>query len=86
VISLRLHRWAEARYDRDHLGCHFTTGLLADILSRIVGGELAALEVTSDSTDGGTGRILVGNPATLDALYAEIRNGVRYEDALAALG
>ncbi len=86
VISLRLLEWAEARHDRDHLGCHFTTGMLADILSRIVGGELAALEVSSDSAAGGTGRILIGNPATLDALYSEIRNGVRYEDALAALG
>lgn len=85
VLALKLTNWVEARRDGNLTGCHFTTGLLADILSRVVGGELAALEVEPGSPADGAGRILIGNPATLESLHERIRNGVRYDEALEAL-
>ncbi len=86
VLVLELIDWVEARHDASRIGCHFTTGLLADILSRVVGGELAALEVAPGTPPSeGTGRILIGNPGTLDVLYSRMRNGVRYEEAIEAL-
>jgi len=86
VLALTFSGWAEAREGSgDPAGCHFTTGVIADLLRRVAGGDLAALEVECDSSNGGTSRILIGNTTALDAVFASMVEGVRYEDAVAAL-
>lgn len=85
VITLRLSNWVEASQDPSPYGCHFSAGMLAEILRRVAGGDLAALEIESDGGEGGSATVLIGNPVALDSLYAAMRDGAAYGDALAAL-
>ena len=86
VLSLTFANWVEARLqDGGPGGCYFTTGLIAEILRRVAGGDLAALEVESESSQGGKSRIIIGSSAAMDALFASMREGRSYKDAIAAL-
>ncbi len=85
VVSLQFLDWVEARHDTAGSGCHFTAGLLAEILRKVAGGELAALELGSGSPGDGGARILIGSPDTLDALFVSMRDGAGFEEAINAL-
>jgi predicted hydrocarbon binding protein len=86
VIVITGRDWAEARHRSEgSAACPFTTGLLADILRRIAGLDLAALEVLPEYPERGECRILFGRPDVLDSVYERIRDGVRYEEAVASL-
>jgi predicted hydrocarbon binding protein len=85
VISLQFVDWVEARQDASGSGCHFTAGVLAEMLRQVAGGELAALELASEKSGDGEMKILIGNPDRLDSLFSRMREGSGYEDALKAL-
>lgn len=78
--------WIEAEgRSEGQPACHITTGLLADLLSRVAGSDLAVMEVECRATGDGTCRFLVGSPEALSEVYARIRAGSDYTEALADL-
>lgn len=87
VAMLRAERWAESegRTSR-HPACHITTGLLAALVTRIAGVELAVLEVECRSAGAERCSFLIGGQPALQAVYARLRQGEPFDDAIAALG
>ncbi len=81
VFSLYATEWAEAAAGN---GCHLTAGLLADVLHRIAGFDLAVLEVESDTEPGGC-RFIIGSPETLEAVFDQIQGGAGYQEAVEAV-
>ncbi|MBX6364637.1 MAG: hypothetical protein IRZ00_12285 [Gemmatimonadetes bacterium] len=66
-------------------GCHFTTGLLANLLGRAAGDEVGVLEVECRSRGDGRCRFLFGGREALDAVYEALRSGSSLEESLARL-
>lgn len=79
VFSLYATEWAEATAGR---GCHLTAGLLADVLHRISGVDLAVLEAESETEPPGGCRFIIGSPRTLEAVFDQIQGGAPYEEAV----
>jgi hypothetical protein len=79
--------WVEAEPDAGALrpSCFFTTGLLANLLGRVVGDDVAVLEVACRSRGDAHCRFLYGSPETLDVVFSRIRNGADIEETLATL-
>jgi len=65
--------------------CHFTSGLLANLLGRVCQDEVAILEVECRSRGDARCRFLYGNPEVLESVYGRLRAGMAVEDSLAAL-
>lgn len=88
VVSLSSDEWVESaeKSGAAHPACHLTTGLLADLLGRVAGEDLAVLEVECQATGAGRCRFLVGSDAVLQRVHEEIARGAAYPDALATLG
>lgn len=84
VGALVARDWFEVE-DSGRPSCPFTTGMLANVLGRAAGGEVAVLQVACDN--GGTRcvRFLFGAPQVLDRLYSGLREGQDVESGLAAL-
>ncbi len=78
--------WAEAQPEAQlqYPGCYFTSGLLADFMSRIADATLAVMEVECRSRGDGRCRWLVGSPDTLTALYEHMSQGADYQNVLGA--
>jgi predicted hydrocarbon binding protein len=76
--------WAEAQPDAQlqYPGCYFTSGLLADFVSRIADSPLAVMEVECRSRGDAHCRWLVGSPETLTALYQHMAQGADYQHVL----
>jgi predicted hydrocarbon binding protein len=76
--------WAEAQPDAQlqYPGCYFTSGLLADFVSRIADSPLAVMEVECRSRGDARCRWLVGSPETLTALYQHMAQGADYNQVL----
>jgi hypothetical protein len=87
VGSLESPDWAEADPTTGELrpSCFFTTGLLANLLGRVAGQEVAVLEVECRSRGDLRCRFLFGGAAALDSVYAALSEGRTVEEALAAL-
>ena len=87
VGALDSTNWAEA--DRDDASgrpsCHFTTGMLANLLGRAAGSEIAVIEAECKARGDARCRFLFGAPDTLDALYPDLAAGASSDDALASL-
>lgn len=62
--------------------CHFTTGMLADLLSRLIGSDLAVLEVSCRSRGDAACRFLLGSAEALQRVFEEIRQGHGVEVAV----
>lgn len=88
VAALDSTDWAEAdpASGMDQPGCHFTTGLVSDLLRRVVDRDVAVMEVECRSRGEERCRFLIGSPATLGALCGELREGAVPEDAISRLG
>lgn len=88
VVSLSSDEWAEADPEAgaDQPTCHLTTGILADLLGRVAGTDLAVMEVDCRSRGDRRCRFLVGSPAALGLLHERIRSGDAVDEALPALG
>lgn len=76
--------WAEAQVDAQlqYPGCYFSSGLLADFMSRIADATLAVMEVECRSRGDARCRWLVGSPDTLTALYQHMAQGADYNNVL----
>ena len=86
VGALDARDWFEVDPDARRPSCPFTTGVLANVLGRVAGGEVAVLQVPlPDGAPGGC-RFLFGGPETLQRLYGGLREGRDLEAALGTLG
>jgi predicted hydrocarbon binding protein len=88
VGSLETRDWAEAASDGDaeQPACHFTTGLLANLLGRVAGGDVAVLEVECRSRGEGRCRFLFGGADAVYAVYERIAAGDSADAALQQIG
>jgi predicted hydrocarbon binding protein len=79
--------WAESdpHEDRGAPGCHISTGLLAELLTRAVGQPVAVLEVACRSQGNDACRFLFGSPTTLLLVHKRLAQAASVEDALTAL-
>jgi hypothetical protein len=84
VAALDAHDWVESDPDTaaGRPSCHFSTGLLANVLGQAAGDEVAVLEVECRSCGDDRCRFLYGSPAALERLYGDVHAG---SDAAAAL-
>jgi bacteriochlorophyll 4-vinyl reductase len=65
--------------------CHFTTGMLANLLGATSGETVAVLESSCRSAGAERCVFLFGAPATLEALYGDLAGGAPLDQALAEL-
>jgi predicted hydrocarbon binding protein len=86
VIAVSSPDWAEVEAAAGAATCHFTTGLLAELLRLVADDEVAVLEVECRSTGARSCRFLVGSPETLETLYASVRSGSAVRHAIGSLG
>ncbi len=86
VGALEARDWFEVDESASRPACPFTTGLMANLLGRAAGGEVAVLQVDCDSSSARCVRFLFGAPAVLDRLYSGLRKGQDVDAGLAALG
>ncbi len=79
--------WPEAQPGArlQYPGCYFTSGLMADVMSRIGDAPLAVMEVECRSHGDGRCRWLVGAPDTLTQLYQHMAQGADYKAVLGAV-
>lgn len=85
VGALIARDWFEVDESGSAPSCPFTTGVLANILGRVAGGEVAVLQVRCDDDEPRCVRFLFGAPHVLDRLYSGLREGRDLESGLAAL-
>lgn len=79
--------WAEADPGEARAvpGCHISTGLLAELLTRAVGQPVAVLEVDCRSQGGEVCRFLFGAPPTLTLVHKKLAESDSLDDVLNAL-
>ncbi len=79
--------WKEADPNAASLrpSCHFTVGLLANLLGRVAGEEVGVLETECRSRGDLHCRFLFGGRYALSQLYAGIRTGVAVDDLIVDL-
>ena len=80
--------WVEAdpAVSAQRPSCFFSAGLLANLLGRVSGEDVAVLEVDCRSRGDDRCRFLFGSPVVLDAVYGHLRAGSGVAGAIAALG
>ena len=88
VGALECTGWTEAASAREagEQFCHLTTGVLAHLLSRLAGSDVAVLEVQCGAGGSERCRFLVGGPAALGGVYEAMTQGLSPADAVARLG
>lgn len=90
VGSLESNDWFEATDGAGGQGgqpsCHFTTGLLANVLGQVAGADIAVLEVECRSRGDSRCRFLFGGSEPVFRVYEEIAGGSAPDDALAQIG
>lgn len=87
VGSVLSDDWAEAdpTESRGAPGCHITTGLLAEVLSRAVGQPVAVLEVACRSRGDDVCRFLFGSPTALLLVHKKLASTGNFEEAINTL-
>lgn len=87
VGALTSTEWAEADATASarQPTCHFTTGMLADLLSRLIGSDLAVLEVSCRSRGDASCRFLLGSADALQTVFEGLREGQEVESAVRSL-
>lgn len=78
VGALVVSDWFEMQDGTRRSGCHFSTGVLANILGRLAGAEVAVLQVED--------RFLFGSGPVLNDVYAGLRDGRELTETIGALG
>jgi predicted hydrocarbon binding protein len=83
VVTVDATDWAEAAQGGGpYPSCHISSGLLADIFSRLAGGQFAAMEVECSSRGDKHCRFLLAAPETLTLVYERMTHGMTYRAAL----
>jgi predicted hydrocarbon binding protein len=79
--------WAESdpSEGRHGPGCHLTTGLMAELLTRAVGQSVAIMEVECRSHGDDFCRFLFGSPVTLLVVHRKLSGSASLDEAIAAL-
>ncbi len=87
VGALESGDWVEADADggRVRPSCHFTTGLLANLLGHAAGGPVGVLEVECRSRGDLRCRFAFGGQDALEAVYGALAQGQDLDRALATL-
>jgi bacteriochlorophyll 4-vinyl reductase len=87
VGALETADWAEVRDDgaAGQPSCHFTTGVLANLLGQIVDAEVAVLEAECRSRGDQRCRFLFGGADAVYAVYERLAAGDAADTALAQL-
>ncbi|HET7322507.1 MAG TPA: V4R domain-containing protein [Longimicrobiaceae bacterium] len=88
VAALSSADWVEAdpNVQAAQPSCHFTTGLLADLLGRVAGDDLAVLEVECRCAGDDRCRFLLGGGDALERVFDAMRQGRSYREAVEQLG
>jgi predicted hydrocarbon binding protein len=88
VGALDATQWAEADGDAasQHPACHFTTGMLANLLGRVAGTDVAVLEVECGSRADRRCRFLFGGADAVYAVYERLASGESADAALQQIG
>lgn len=87
VGALEAGDWAEAATaTADQPACHFTTGMLANLLGQTAGAEIAVLEVECRSRGDTRCRFLFGSPDAMTSVYERVAAGDAPDTAVAQLG
>jgi predicted hydrocarbon binding protein len=87
VAALESRDWAEAEGRHSAApSCHYTTGVLADVLGRVAGDVLAVLEVECRAAGADRCRFLLGGREALERVYESVRGGAADVEALHRLG
>lgn len=84
VLAVSSGDWSESMASAGQ-SCHFTTGMLAEVLRLIAAQDVAVLEVECRSTGSLSCRFLIGSPHALETVYSELQGGSAVPEALGAL-
>jgi predicted hydrocarbon binding protein len=83
AVVLDAPAWAEANPGAGpYPSCHVSSGVLADMFSRMSGGQFAAMEVECRSRGDAKCRFLLASPDTLTMVYERMLHGLSYEQGL----
>lgn len=83
VLTVDAPDWAESwPGSGQYPSCHVSAGLLADVFSRMAGGQFAAMEVECRSRGDARCRFLLAGPDTLTLVYERMTHGMSYHQAL----
>jgi len=83
VLQLDAPDWAESsRGGAQYPSCHVSAGIMADIFSRLAGGQFAAMEVECRSRGDDRCRFLLAAPETLTMVYERMTHGLGYRQSL----
>ncbi len=87
IAVLAAADWAEADASgvEARPGCYFTTGILANVLGKVAGGDVAVMEVECRSRGDAQCRFMFGSPDALRGVYDLLVNGASTENAVAQL-
>lgn len=88
IGALESADWAEADPDTPALrpSCHFTVGMIANLLGRVAGDEVGVIESECRSRGDLRCRFLFGGRHALEKVYAGIRAGTATDDLVTSLG
>lgn len=86
VGALELSDWIEAAPDAGPMpaGCHLTTGIFTDLLSRVAGADVAVMEIPMEGQR--SSRLLFGSHEALGTVYGHMQSGLPVEQAVERLG
>ena len=87
IAVLAARDWAEAQSDgaAGRPSCYFTTGLLANLLGKVAGGDVSVMEVECRSRGDHECRFLFGSPEALRSVYDLLLHGETTESAVSQL-
>lgn len=86
VGALVARDWFELDPEANRPTCHFTTGVLANILGRVADAEVAVLQVECEDGTAGCCRFLFGAGPVLNEVYGGLREGRDLQATIGALG
>ena len=78
--------WFEVDPSAAGSACVFTTGVLANLLGRVAGEDVAVMQVPCSGGEAGCARFLFGAAPVLQDLYGGMREGQDLQESIAALG
>ncbi len=85
VGALVARDWFELEDGAGRPTCPFTTGVLANVLGRVAGGDVAVMVIDCEGAEPRCCRFLFGSGAVLQDLYGGLRQGHDLRTALGAL-
>jgi len=84
ALALDSSDWIEAESGSAQMPmCFFTSGMLADVMGRVSGEQVAVMEVECRSKGDSICRFLSASPTTLQEVYEKMAAGMSYVEALA---